>query len=54
MTSPMTVFIVGIFGVFFGMAFLYLSIKATGAVAVALDNRQADIPAAKKAGKKEG
>ncbi len=46
MTSPMTVFIVGILGVFFGMAFLYLSVKATGAVAVALEN--------KAAAKKEG
>jgi len=41
-----TVFIVGILGVFFGMAFLYLSVKATGAVAKALEN--------KTAGKQEG
>lgn len=41
MTSPMTVFLTGIFGVFFGMAFLYLSIKATGAAAVALEKRKA-------------
>ena len=46
MTSPMTVFLTGIFGVFFGMAFLYLSVKATGAVAMALEK--------KNAAKKEG
>ncbi len=48
MTS--TVFLVGILGVFFGMAFLYLSVKATGAVAVALNSKQT----AKQAVKKEG
>jgi hypothetical protein len=41
MTSPMTVFLTGIFGVFLGMAFLYLSVKATGAVAMALENKAA-------------
>lgn len=42
MTSAVTVCLTGVFGVFFGMAFLYLSIKATGAAAAALDSHRAE------------
>ncbi len=39
MTGPVGVFVAGIIGVFLGMAFLYLSIRLTGAAVTAYEAR---------------
>ena len=40
MTDAVMVFLTGLFGVFFGMMFLYLSIKLTGAAVTALEKKK--------------
>ena len=48
MSSPLTVFIAGITGVFLGMAMLFLSIRLTGAAVAALEKNREDKTAPQK------
>lgn len=52
MGDAVRVFLIGLFGVFLGMSFLYLSIKITGTAVTALESKRKAREAAGQGGEK--